>query len=603
MPAESHRRCNTQPVDPHHLRGFAGAALGVLLAVLLCCASWVQAQPRPRGGDVFSATESGRGGDTFGASATDTSRCRDPQIAVIERRERARAYLDTTGKVKMAADYLARKHGDPFVNRGSVCMHHPGVIFMIPEQFDAEFRQLLDVFNASPQPDEKKRDDTGPRPSPLRPGTPLLSRSGCPFPPELDPRNMDPRLEWEARLQTAESVISQRQRLCQQGQGYLVKETCARVCAAEPQAQNRRPAQIRRSPAPEQPASCTPPQARRHPGGLEPAEEYARGFVEGILSCVGGMTVGTAMTLWQDGGDFALTTAALIRGDAETAARILDIKGQRNRLAFDAFVHSLNPNVVGATPRENGYRQGARLCAFGAIPGFVRAATAPRLPPGAGVPPGPTGPTGSMGPQPLPGGRPTLPAGPRPGAGPGAGPGTDGASGGPPPQSGPGSSSPGGWNQPKGSADSGPPPLGSPAFPTVEARLFDIGWLRKINPSGSDSNCASVAVTVEMILRGKNPLPAHPAPGLMPATTELFIGKEFGPYLTAAQANQFMVGAGHLARGIIRGERANGAGHQFNIVNYRGAILLLDGQDGVMSTWQELSQLGFQKFQIIRTDL
>jgi len=31
--------------------------------------------------------------------------------------------------------------------------------------------------------------------------------------------------------------------------------------------------------------------------------------------------------------------------------------------------------------------------------------------------------------------------------------------------------------------------------------------------------------------------------------------------------------------------------------------LLLDGQDGVMSTWQELSQLGFQKFQIIRTDL
>ena len=137
----------------------------------------------------------------------------------------------------------------------------------------------------------------------------------------------------------------------------------------------------------------------------------------------------------------------------------------------------------------------------------------------------------------------------------------------------------------------------------MEARLFDIGWLRKINPSGSDSNCASVAVTVEMILRGKNPLPAHPAPGLMPATTELFIGKEFGPYLTAAQANQFMVGAGHLARGIIRGERQNGNGHQFNIVNYRGAVLLLDGQDGVMSTWQELSQLGFQKFQIIRTDI
>ena len=297
MPAESHRRCSTQPVDPRRQRGFAGAALGALLAVLLCCASWVQAQPRPRGGgDVFSATEPGRGGDTFGASATDTGRCRDPQIAVIERRERARAYLDTTGKVKMAADYLARKHGDPFVNRGSVCMHHPGVIFMIPEQFDAEFRQLMDVFNASPQPDEK-RDDTGPRPSPLRPGTPLLSRSGCPFPPELDPRNMDPRHPWEARLQTAESVLSQRQRLCQQGQGYLVKETCARVCAAEPQAQTGRPPQVRRGPDPVQPASCTPPQARRHPGGLEPAEEFAHDFVKKILSYINNITINTTITL------------------------------------------------------------------------------------------------------------------------------------------------------------------------------------------------------------------------------------------------------------------------------------------------------------------
>lgn len=120
---------------------------------------------------------------------------------------------------------------------------------------------------------------------------------------------------------------------------------------------------------------------------IEPCEDasaaaaYANGFLQGFASCLGGVFYGTIMAIGRDFSDFDLMAEALSRGDANTAGRILAIKGERNRQEFDAFIKSLNPNIYGVSPQEAGFRDGSRLCQFGVIPGVVKGVGGKSLPP------------------------------------------------------------------------------------------------------------------------------------------------------------------------------------------------------------------------------
>lgn len=132
--------------------------------------------------------------------------------------------------------------------------------------------------------------------------------------------------------------------------------------------------------------------------GADPENDYIRGFLEGVATCVQGIFVGPVQTVQQIGthaGYYWEIGAALWRGDRETAARILEIKTAEDIHNFAAVY---NPDVGNARPREAGYRQGSRLCQFGLIPGINKARaggpTRPAPPRGGETPrlPGASGP-------------------------------------------------------------------------------------------------------------------------------------------------------------------------------------------------------------------
>ncbi len=172
--------------------------------------------------EVFAATN---GTMHSNAAMFSIGPCQDPQIAVAERSNNAHAYRDTTGKIKQAADYLATKYRDPFVNRASVCKHAPGFIYLIPNRMDAEFKKVLGTFDRQSAP--TKTQTTRP---PATTQSAELSASGCPYPPDIAPSRMSPMIPLPARVNSAEAVFKQRVRLCQQGQDSLVRGGCASVC-------------------------------------------------------------------------------------------------------------------------------------------------------------------------------------------------------------------------------------------------------------------------------------------------------------------------------------------------------------------------------------
>lgn len=104
--------------------------------------------------------------------------------------------------------------------------------------FEQTRGQCEDRFAATPPnrppprpPAQQGRPAALPAQEPTIPGAlPTVSRSGCPYPRSVDPNRMDPRIPVEGRIQTAESVFQQRQRLCRQGQGSLVEDGCEAYC-------------------------------------------------------------------------------------------------------------------------------------------------------------------------------------------------------------------------------------------------------------------------------------------------------------------------------------------------------------------------------------
>ena len=205
-------------------------AVSALCGIAACVASGSMAA-NTKSQDIFASGDRGID-ERFSAGP-----CRDPQIAVRERQEGARAYLDTDGKVKIAADYLARRYGDPFVNSGAVCAGHPGIVFLIPDRFDAEFKKIVGLVeqygSETPQPDAV--------PSRQRTPTRLssIASNGCPYPPDIDPNALRARAPAEIRdsgidfVRDAEAAFQHRLTLCQQQRGYLVPGGCASVCFGE----------------------------------------------------------------------------------------------------------------------------------------------------------------------------------------------------------------------------------------------------------------------------------------------------------------------------------------------------------------------------------
>lgn len=138
---------------------------------------------------------------------------------------------------------------------------------------------------------------------------------------------------------------------------------------------------------------CTTCDCAQGGGGPESVNAYARGFVQGFASCLGGTVqgpLGTISSLVDDSGQLAAIGQALVHGDVNTAAGLLIIKGERNRAEFDGFIKSLvatlNPKIIGATPEQAGIRDGFRLCAFGVVPAVSKAIVGKMLPGGAVLP-------------------------------------------------------------------------------------------------------------------------------------------------------------------------------------------------------------------------
>jgi hypothetical protein len=113
-----------------------------------------------------------------------------------------------------------------------------------------------------------------------------------------------------------------------------------------------------------------------------PSGSYAYGFLQGFASCLGNVLYGQIMAIGRDLNDLDLVAEALSRGDSHTAATILQIKGERNRREFDAFIKSFNPNIYNVSPQEAGFRAGSRFCQFAVVPVVTKGVIGKALPGG-----------------------------------------------------------------------------------------------------------------------------------------------------------------------------------------------------------------------------
>jgi hypothetical protein len=158
-------------------------------------------------------------------------------------------------------------------------------------------------------------------------------------------------------------------------------------------------------PSPEEPQAC----ALR-----SPEESYVRGLVEGFASCVVS-TITSPLALLSaidaDLADLSDAARAMVRSDADGAARILKLKGERDRQQLEEMARSIremfNPRVLdhdafdpskkGQQPSDErrlaqaadaGRRHGARICQFAVLPEAGRAlrVTKPVTPPAIEAP-------------------------------------------------------------------------------------------------------------------------------------------------------------------------------------------------------------------------
>ena len=109
----------------------------------------------------------------------------------------------------------------------------------------------------------------------------------------------------------------------------------------------------------------------------------------------------------------------------------------------------------------------------------------------------------------------------------------------------------------------------------------EAGSIRKVNPSGSGTNCVNCAIASDEMLAGNpNAVAAASAPRRI-SVLESHFGGTFGPATSSAAIEAELLAAGNGARGIVFGSRATGqVGHVFNVVNQNSVVRFLDGQTG-----------------------
>ncbi|MDR4494812.1 MAG: toxin glutamine deamidase domain-containing protein [Nitrospirales bacterium] len=141
-----------------------------------------------------------------------------------------------------------------------------------------------------------------------------------------------------------------------------------------------------------------------------------------------------------------------------------------------------------------------------------------------------------------------------------------------------------------------------PSRKTLAQLLGDLSWLKEMNPTGNRKNCGNAVLGTDQYLAGGEMHPAAPMScGTVPSQLESLLGTKFGPMKEAAEINNTIFHAGEGARGIIAAD-GPGGGHYFNIVNFAGDVLLLDGQLGRQVSWAEYRRMGLHSFRLMRTN-
>jgi hypothetical protein len=114
------------------------------------------------------------------ASDYDPSPCNDPQIAVAEQQQNAKAYRDPTfgpevTPLRAAVNYLAQKYNNYNINRAGACSHAPGVIFLVPNNLVGELNQTIDQIKSNSAPVPETFSGSSNPDTPNTPETPITS--------------------------------------------------------------------------------------------------------------------------------------------------------------------------------------------------------------------------------------------------------------------------------------------------------------------------------------------------------------------------------------------------------------------------------------------
>lgn len=208
--------------------------------------------------------------------------------------------------------------------------------------FDQTRGQCDDRFAASPGnapvPPQKSpvttRGDTRPAASALGGPLPTMSRSGCPYPDDIDPNRMDPRIPVEGRIHTAESVFESRRKLCLQG--TQVKGGCEQYCVGGK------------------------PEASRQEAGAARDQGYWAGVQGGLANC--GLSVTVMLQALE----------AMAQGDFEKAATLLgatdSASGLRSLWQEWTQVQVLDAQGRPLKQFDVGKRQAERVCLYVLLP-------------------------------------------------------------------------------------------------------------------------------------------------------------------------------------------------------------------------------------------
>ncbi|WP_374238265.1 toxin glutamine deamidase domain-containing protein [Actinoplanes sp. DH11] len=103
-----------------------------------------------------------------------------------------------------------------------------------------------------------------------------------------------------------------------------------------------------------------------------------------------------------------------------------------------------------------------------------------------------------------------------------------------------------------------------------------------MNPGGGQTNCGLVACQVDIALGGGTPQAADPH-GLPMTASQVQAMAGGGPWVDTSGLSNVVRRVrdwGHGSRGIVMGLPVAGIGHFFNVVNDRGAVVFIDGQQG-----------------------